>query len=388
MTPRHILVLGENPAQGQDYFLADIHGNAELLESAIVKTTENDRLFIMGDLIDKGDDSPEVMRLIKLAQDKYPASIYVIRGNHESMCIRSIPVLESIAHILAQIPEDSIEEGLDIILSSTATILAPLKHHLQNGGEWLAFLFREELAEGLIRIEEHGNERRILYDQFSLVGYIKSFMNSLPVILYLDTKIPAKAVHADMPFSDAELMRRIGNEQWTLSDEELAYATESREEIAFKNVLRKIQNEHHKPDDIITYVGHTIISAKYRRVVRYESNHINTDIGATFKGIALMVNHSAAECEFVTDKDNPPDFITYPFLIDIAAELNLHLAAVRKRYIPNMQEEEVETWSESDDSGKKRGRSPSLASQAGLFKDDAAKRSKIDQKGRAFLINK
>jgi serine/threonine protein phosphatase 1 len=71
--------------QGRDFAVGDIHGCYTLLESALTDADfdqDRDRLFSVGDLVDRGPESERVREW--LSQPWFHA----IRGNHEDMAIR------------------------------------------------------------------------------------------------------------------------------------------------------------------------------------------------------------------------------------------------------------------------------------------------------------
>lgn len=85
------MVVEEN-LKGEDYFIGDVPGGAEQLKLVLAKLTENDRLFLVGDLADRGADSFGVYQLImeiNQARQKegLPIQIYVTHGNHEDMLL-------------------------------------------------------------------------------------------------------------------------------------------------------------------------------------------------------------------------------------------------------------------------------------------------------------
>jgi len=72
--------------RGTDYICSDIHGHFYLLEKELKRVgfkEEVDRLFSLGDLIDRGDDSSQVLKWINKAW------FYAIQGNHERMLINA-----------------------------------------------------------------------------------------------------------------------------------------------------------------------------------------------------------------------------------------------------------------------------------------------------------
>lgn len=77
------LKLGRNEA-GNDYVVGDIHGMYDSLLHALSSVNFNfdkDRLFVVGDLVDRGPQNLDVMNLIK---QKW---FYSVRGNHEQFAI-------------------------------------------------------------------------------------------------------------------------------------------------------------------------------------------------------------------------------------------------------------------------------------------------------------
>ena len=65
--------------------IGDIHGRADLLEQLIPKLPADHRLVFVGDYIDRGPDSAEVLTLIEeLAATR---NVTCLRGNHEQMCL-------------------------------------------------------------------------------------------------------------------------------------------------------------------------------------------------------------------------------------------------------------------------------------------------------------
>ncbi|MBV0913453.1 metallophosphoesterase family protein [Anianabacter salinae] len=80
---------------GPLYAVGDIHGQADLLERMIVMLDEDMRarglgaaqVVFLGDYIDRGDRSGDVLfRLMDLA-DQFPDNVVCLRGNHEQMML-------------------------------------------------------------------------------------------------------------------------------------------------------------------------------------------------------------------------------------------------------------------------------------------------------------
>jgi serine/threonine protein phosphatase 1 len=82
------------------FFIGDIHGCSKTFKKLVtekIRIQKTDKLYCVGDYIDRGNDSKGVIDFIlQLKNDHY--QIYTIRGNHESMLLRSEADHASFAH--------------------------------------------------------------------------------------------------------------------------------------------------------------------------------------------------------------------------------------------------------------------------------------------------
>ncbi|MEG0870069.1 MAG: metallophosphoesterase [Hafnia sp.] len=112
---------------GIDYFSGDVHGCITKLEAAMRAVRfdkSKDRLFLVGDLVDRG---PESHRVIELFNQKH---IYALQGNHD--CVTSYAAKKQLIH--------------DRTLDKNTRI------SLNHGGEWVEHQKRrvlEEFIEGV-----------------------------------------------------------------------------------------------------------------------------------------------------------------------------------------------------------------------------------------------
>lgn len=77
------LVFAEN-TKGNDYLVGDVHGHYEELmyELKMVKfNAKKDRVFSLGDLCNRGEDSKKCLKLLLCKEFPF----YAVEGNHESM---------------------------------------------------------------------------------------------------------------------------------------------------------------------------------------------------------------------------------------------------------------------------------------------------------------
>lgn len=87
----------EPNVKGQDFCVGDIHGEYDRLISFLHKIGFNekkDRLFCVGDLVDRGPNSAQVLEW--LSQPWF----FAVRGNHEQMVIDAGGSIESLKDIL------------------------------------------------------------------------------------------------------------------------------------------------------------------------------------------------------------------------------------------------------------------------------------------------
>lgn len=80
------LVLDENTV-GRDFVVSDLHGHRALLDDLLAGVEflpSKDRLISVGDLVDRGPDSPSCLELLE------EPWFWAVRGNHEQMLIDSV----------------------------------------------------------------------------------------------------------------------------------------------------------------------------------------------------------------------------------------------------------------------------------------------------------
>lgn len=142
--------------QGRDFVVGDIHGMFRALDyklSEVHFDEQYDRLFSVGDLIDRGPDSAEFEAWLSKPW------FHAVRGNHEQMLI------------------DSMKEGFE---SNIAGI------YYANGGDWFFGLPEVEQQCYAIQLDE------------------------LPYAIEIDTpQGKVGLVHAEVPLNDWELFKSL-----------------------------------------------------------------------------------------------------------------------------------------------------------------------------------
>jgi hypothetical protein len=248
VTSPHIITLPEN-TDGEDIIIGDVHGNASLLKIVISQLDDEDRLIIVGDLMDKG---PESLAVINLVREHRPnggklPTIHLVQGNHEHF------FLEYARLVFAGKKTDSLAWWLN-----------------HPGHQWVTGLSPEDL--------------KVSYD----------FISQLPYILHVKGAKPFNVVHADMPFDDEKMQEKITKDE-RLTLDEIMHAVITREEM--KVFI------HRKPGSYLTYCGHTPVAGTHPnmtgRIVRQEAETINLDVLAYFNYCFLGVRHKKSEAFLV-----------------------------------------------------------------------------------------
>ena len=74
------------------YVISDIHGQNELFYELLktIHFTKSDTLYILGDCIDKGPGSIDLLKYIRTKKN-----IHLIKGNHEAMMLESLQIQKS-----------------------------------------------------------------------------------------------------------------------------------------------------------------------------------------------------------------------------------------------------------------------------------------------------
>lgn len=74
--------------RGEEYVCSDLHGQYEVYKSMIDSIKENDKLYILGDVIDRGPDGIKILQDIADRQESGQVELFL--GNHEYMMLQSL----------------------------------------------------------------------------------------------------------------------------------------------------------------------------------------------------------------------------------------------------------------------------------------------------------
>lgn len=194
----HFQAVAANTA-GRDFILADLHGCYEQLLSVLEDVNFDrrcDRVLSVGDLIDRGKDS---LNCLKLLQEDW---FFSVQGNHENMMLGGIKA----------------GPGSD-----------PWRGWMQNGGEWYSKLSRQQL---------------------STIKTLLPLVTQMPITAIVSTTF-GKTIglsHAQPPIMEWSKLK----DGYRLSGDEIWRAMWSRE-VLRKNLQTLVEGVD------ITFHGHTII---------------------------------------------------------------------------------------------------------------------------------
>jgi len=225
-------VLYEENTEGRDFIVGDIHGCFDVLDMIIEKVKldpDRDRLFLIGDLIDRG---PHSFRCLEYLDRPY---VHAIRGNHEDLFLEYCDngetdlkklfsaVINNGAGWVVDMPETFLKRAhkafsdLPIVIEiMTATGNVGLVHaDVPKGQSWQHFI--EDIVQGdNVAIEEaiEGRHRVFDNDDSGVSGIDLVFLGHTPQTdghkilgncVYIDTGAVFRHLNKGYPFSKLSL---------------------------------------------------------------------------------------------------------------------------------------------------------------------------------------
>lgn len=130
----------EENKSGRDFFVGDLHGCFQSLQKAMDKVSFNeniDRIFSVGDLIDRGQSSADIVELLK-----HPY-FHAVRGNHEQ--------------VLLNLSEGTVSEGF---------------HRALGGGWWYDESLHPTHRKGILTALQNLPYMIEIETKFGLVGVV------------------------------------------------------------------------------------------------------------------------------------------------------------------------------------------------------------------------
>ncbi len=118
------------------YVIGDIHGHADLLQALLSQIiphfNNNDKLIFVGDYIDRGPNSKQVIDIILSLKKTYPKQIICLKGNHEQWFLDTYHNHSKISWLISM-------EGFSTIESYSQEAATILKEAITQLGKELLF---------------------------------------------------------------------------------------------------------------------------------------------------------------------------------------------------------------------------------------------------------
>ena len=215
------------------YVIGDIHGKKDKYDEMLAKLSpkETDAVFVLGDVIDIGDDSIEILKDMM-----YRANIYPVLGEHEYMAKKILPLISE---------AKSLDEAKNMLEGEDK----------ENLDKWLEMKSEKTISDFLALDEE---------DKESIIDYLSEFQPYEEVEAGGKTFVLA---HAGIDnFEDGKALEDY-------DEEDFVFAKTDYTKAYFKNKY------------LIT--GHTptvAINQKFMGKVYSKNGHIALDCGAAYGG--------------------------------------------------------------------------------------------------------
>lgn len=215
------------------YVIGDIHGNKEKYNEMLAKIMpkDTDAVFVLGDVIDIGEDSIEILQDMM-----YRANIYPVLGEHEYMARKIFPLIADCK---------STDEAMNKLSGEDK----------QAFEKWLTMKSEKTVCDFLSLSQE---------DKESIIDYLSEFQ------AYEEVEAAGKTfvlVHAGINGFDAD------KDLEEYSEEDFVFAETDYTKVYFKN---KYLITGHKPT--------VAINQKFMGKVYSKNGHIALDCGAAYGG--------------------------------------------------------------------------------------------------------
>lgn len=227
---------------GRDFVVGDLHGCRSLLETLMQHVSFNpdkDRLFSVGDLVDRGPSTTEIYRTLELLDEPW---FYPVLGNHEAMFMAFVGSINNNTY---------------------------RKAFLYNSGtDWVETLSTKNLQHWAIRLLEVPFVRVVGKDTENRFNIVHA----------------ERAIYAGAFLSDADI-DSINRKKLTRLHYVQGYDGFGTwyDQILWGRSLRfAMQDNHQKRNPYIslTFAGHTITVAQHPGIVYEMAHHVFLDTGA------------------------------------------------------------------------------------------------------------
>lgn len=284
-----ILVLEGNNG-GRDLITTDPHGCLDVLKKVVENMTEGDRLFLCGDLIDRGPESLGTIRYLN-KQIKNRKNIHIVRGNHEDMALEAIEVARSMQSLILKYRRNKFANEF----FKTARWYDCAKHSSADLEKIVLAFFKKQSPP----LEEKQKELYWRYTQqfirngagwiFSLnedeLKEVEDFIKPLPYMIRVEKTEAASGfdiVHA-APLSEKAIKKVLNTTEKKFSEEQKEYITWARP--------NKIVPNGRTEQDNPVYVGHNALQ-QAESAVYQKANIVNLDVLTAETGVMCVADHT------------------------------------------------------------------------------------------------
>lgn len=244
MKPHKEVQQNEN---GNIYFLGDIHGDLDLVQRSLESVNFNysqDLLISVGDLIDRGPDSLECLRLLD------EPWFYAIQGNHESLLIKNYETINdaSLRHwcqrnggywwldLTNQERNEAYKLAKNMPLAITVNLMSGnsigVTHAEPQGGDWKSF----------VKLLERGDKTAVWLSQWSRVNIkenLKINCTGVECVIVGHVPVPTPTALGNVIYLDTGLHnKKINNAPFPIigAGDALTLTREHREAVNLTNL--------------------------------------------------------------------------------------------------------------------------------------------------------
>jgi hypothetical protein len=280
---QHAVSTDYTKVTGRVMTFGDIHG-AAVFKDVLKQIKPDDRIVLVGDMMDRGVETFEIMQQIIAKQQQ----IVAVRGNHEDMFLKFMAVrkkIETTKNSTVEFPQ-SLASDIEFA-QRKGNIDSFIEQFAKNNG-----LTIQEANDFLLFIFNGGGWA--LQQTCSALQPIVEYVGQLPFVR--EIKLPNDSsylvCHSDMRFiSDEMLAPYFLDPAMKFTDQEqihLTYArTANEEELCCDSKQEAKRTKNSKR----VYSGHEITTRKGVKVFREETNTIDLDFGAYDSNGLIGVEH-------------------------------------------------------------------------------------------------
>ncbi len=341
---------------GCDYITTDPHGCLDVLKIVVADLQENDRLFLCGDLVDRGAESLGTIRYVnnQIAAGK---SIYAVRGNHEDIVLKAIQQARVMDELIAQKDTEGSITQLELVQIRLSEALKKLaqKYKCKKSKDIHDYEDAIFIGKELIRISNTSQSHAMRSFCNDVMGMainngagwvfglseeerkeVEAFIKPLPYMIRVDEAKQGEVSSFDIvhaaPLSEPEIRsalqadnpqltkRQIGYMTWARPVDQSTTADPEKYRIELENnpVLeadnhdynQTLISNHRTSFSTPTYAGHNALKSSAE--VFAHINVVNLDVGTVFTDTMCVANHTDLTLKLVNPSSIKPDSQSNP----------------------------------------------------------------------------